>query len=256
MARRTVHRTIRRSHRYLGLLLGIQFTFWTLGGLYFSWTNIDEIHGDKQRKPVSRLSGAVSLVSPDSVVKKLAGPVDSLHQVQLTAILQKPFWSISYYSSGKLRTVLADAQTAFLRPAIQKEEAVQIARESFEGEPALHSVAYLTSAGGHHEYREKPLPAWAVTFDHPTHTTVYVSADYGRVESFRNNKWRVFDFLWMMHTMDYKQRDNLNNWLLRAFSLFGLATIFSGFALYWVSRKQKKIPVVHRANKMPQSGNS
>ena len=36
----------RKWHRYLGLILGIQFFFWTLGGLYFSWTNIDEIRGD------------------------------------------------------------------------------------------------------------------------------------------------------------------------------------------------------------------
>jgi hypothetical protein len=74
---------------------------------------------------------------------------------------------------------------------------------------------------------------------------LYVSSEFGRVESFRNNKWRLFDLLWMMHTMDYKQRDNFNNWLLRAFSIFGLLTIFSGFALFWVSsktirRKRKK----------------
>jgi succinate dehydrogenase/fumarate reductase cytochrome b subunit len=41
---------IRRLHRYLGVLLGIQFLFWTIGGLYFSWSNMDEIHGDFQKK--------------------------------------------------------------------------------------------------------------------------------------------------------------------------------------------------------------
>jgi hypothetical protein len=57
------------------------------------------------------------------------------------------------------------------------------------------------------------------------------------VETFRNNKWRIFDFLWMGHTMDYKSGDNFNNFLLRTFSLFGLVTILSGFALYFVSSK-------------------
>lgn len=240
MANRTVHRTIRRWHRYLGVLLGIQFLFWTLGGLYFSWTDIDEIHGDFQRKPVPRLTGAVHLVSPDSVLGRLNHQIDSLQSLQLTTILQRPFWSIAYYSGNSRHTVLADAQTGVARAAIDKEEAVAIARESFNGDGALQSVAYLTTTGSHHEYRGKPLPAWAVTFSRPENTTVYVSADYGKVESFRTNKWRVFDFLWMMHTMDYQQRDNFNNWLLRAFSLFGLATIFSGFALFWVSRKKKK----------------
>jgi hypothetical protein len=41
---------IRRIHRYLGVLLGIQFLLWTIGGLYFSWSNMDEIHGDPQKK--------------------------------------------------------------------------------------------------------------------------------------------------------------------------------------------------------------
>ncbi len=46
MAKKKVDLFIRRSHRYLGVILGIQFLFWTISGLYFSWTNIDEIYGD------------------------------------------------------------------------------------------------------------------------------------------------------------------------------------------------------------------
>ena len=38
------------AHRYLGLFLGIQFLFWTISGLYFSWTDLDEIHGDHFKK--------------------------------------------------------------------------------------------------------------------------------------------------------------------------------------------------------------
>lgn len=230
---------IRKSHRYLGVLLGIQFLFWTIGGLYFSWTNLDEIHGDLNRKPVPRLKGSIRMISPDSVLKQEEYAVDSIHSVQMVTILQKPYWSIRYFSGKEMRTVLADAGTGVLRGDVEKEEAIRIARESFAGDPQVKSVEYITSTRGHHEYRAKPLPTWAVTFDHPSNTTVYVSADHGRIESFRNNQWRVFDFLWMMHTMDYRERDNINNWLLRAFSLFGLLTILSGFALYWVSRKRK-----------------
>ena len=40
---------IRRVHRYLGIFLGIQFLIWTISGMYFSWTNIDDIHGDQFR---------------------------------------------------------------------------------------------------------------------------------------------------------------------------------------------------------------
>ena len=43
----------RKTHRYLGVILGVQFLFWTLGGLYFSWNNMDDVHGEtllKQEK--------------------------------------------------------------------------------------------------------------------------------------------------------------------------------------------------------------
>ena len=48
----------------------------------------------------------------------------------------------------------------------------------------------------------------------------------------------------MIHTMDYKSRDNFNTLVLRAFSLLGLITVFSGFLLWYTSsptvRKIKK----------------
>ena len=189
------------------------------------------------------------MVSPDSILRQLPQRADSINSVQLVNILQKPFYSITYYSQGKLSKLMADAETAVIRQPIAKDEAVQIASASFNGEPTLKSVEYITTTNGHHEYREKPLPAWAVTFEHPTNTTIYVSSEFGKVESFRNNKWRLFDFLWMIHTMDYKERDNFNNWLLRGFALFGLLTILSGFVLFWVSRRRKRKKLVFTTNR-------
>lgn len=237
MASRKFHLFIRRSHRYLGVIFGIQFLFWTLGGLYFSWSDINEIGGDFQRKHSPHLSVDFHFISPDSIFTRLSHKVDSIHSIQIIAIFQKPFYSISYYSERQLLTLLADAQTGKIRQPLNKNDAVQIATENFTGEPKLKVVEYITTTDGHHEYREKPLPAWAVTFDHPTNTTVYVSCDYGRVESFRNNKWRIYDFLWMMHIMDYKTRNNINNWVLRIFSAVGLLTVISGFTLFVVSSR-------------------
>lgn len=77
------HYYIRRTHRYLGLILGIQFLFWTISGLYFSWTDIDEIHGDFQHKNVPKLSGNIRLVSPDSVLRKAPNKIDSINVIQL-----------------------------------------------------------------------------------------------------------------------------------------------------------------------------
>ncbi|HEU5292389.1 MAG TPA: hypothetical protein VFU05_17200, partial [Cyclobacteriaceae bacterium] len=89
------------------------------------------------------------------------------------------------------------------------------------------------------EYRERPLPAYAVTFEYPD-CTVYISTERGTFQTIRHDQWRGFDFLWMFHTMDYESRDDFNNWLMRIFSIFGLLTVLSGFVLYFVSSRTLK----------------
>jgi hypothetical protein len=42
----------------------------------------------------------------------------------------------------------------------------------------------------------------------------------------------------MLHVMDFENRDNINNWLLRAFSAFGLITLLSGFTLFFITSKK------------------
>lgn len=244
------HYYIRRSHRYLGVLLGIQFVLWTIGGLYFSWNNIDEVHGDFQRKRVPLLSSNIQMVSPSMVldsIKKIHR-IDSLVSIQLIDILGKPFYQIrcisalhdmqSHKDHHELMNHLADAQTGSLRPPLSKEEAVAVAKRYFVDESKVINVESVDSIHPHHEYRSGELPAYAVTFEHPTKTTVYVASELGTVQKFRNDKWRVFDFLWMLHTMDYEGRDNFGNILLRVFSIFGLITVLSGFSLYFVSSKR------------------
>ena len=242
------HFYIRRTHRYLGVILGIQFLLWTISGLYFSWTNIDEIHGDFEHRQPPQLAASFNLISPSAVINQLSQKADSINQVQLINILQKPFYTIRYYGANKLHTILADAQTGVIRQPINKDEALKIAEESFVGIPAVQSINYITTVSKNDEYREKPLPAWKISFENRANTHLYISSQTGKVETFRNNKWRTFDLLWMFHTMDYNGRDNINNWVLRAFSIFGIVTVLSGFVLFFVSskwfrKKRKTVPI-------------
>jgi hypothetical protein len=72
-----------------------------------------------------------------------------------------------------------------LRSVLSKSEAVEIARQNFADNAKIKQVEYLTTTNGHHEYRESPLPAYAITFNHPSNTTVYVSSELGTVQKFR-----------------------------------------------------------------------
>lgn len=243
MRRRSYKYHIRKAHRFLGVFLGIQFLLWTLGGLYFSWTNIREIRGEHLRKSSGNLKLDASLVSPQLVLDQIAAPdrLPQVSKIRVVDILDKPYYEISF---GEKR-VLADATTGHLRPALNENEARGIADRALISPQEINRVDYVTEANvnGHHEYREKPLPAWAITFAHGP--TVYIGAETGQVEAIRTNAWRVFDFLWMLHTMGYQDRDDINNYLLRAFSIAGLLTICSGFLLFAVSspfwRKRRRM---------------
>ncbi|MDO6389866.1 hypothetical protein Q4E40_06985 [Pontibacter sp. BT731] len=249
--KKTTHLRIRKTHRYLGLITGIQFVMWTIGGIYFSFSDLDEIHGDHQRKPGGMaFERNLELVSPAEVMAQLPGTA-MITSLKLVDILGTPHYQITYdassdqashgtghdHSQAATRTQLAVATTGELRPALSEEEAIELARQSFVDSVGVAKVEYITQENmdGHHEYRGSALPAWAVTMEHPTQTTVYVAAEQGVVTKFRNDKWRVFDFLWMLHTMDYQGRDNFGNLLLRVFSIASIVTILSGFSLYFVS---------------------
>ena len=258
---KSFHYKIRKTHRYLGVILGVQFLFWTIGGIYFSWSNMDEIHGELNMKPSALIPVNSELISPSEVLKQLKenGDFDSIKELKLVGILGKPYYQIHYFPdpashsshSGQMvenkpTIQLADAVSAALRGPLTANEAVAIAKSAFNEDSKVIDVKLLDITSSHHEYRLNPLPAFAIRFDYPSRTTVFVSAELGTIQKIRNQKWRIFDFLWMMHTMDYEGRDNFGNILLRTFSIFGLFTIFSGFVLFYLSsgapRKKKKDP--------------
>lgn len=240
MRRRNYKFYIRKSHRYLGIFIGIQFLLWTLGGLYFSWTDIDEIHGDYFRKEKAKINFTSDFISPKVVIEELEETrnISSIRNIRMIEISDAPFYEFEVEDKNKTkRLIVADAVSGKIHAGFSAQEAGKIASEALTKPLKIEEIVYLTkeNVGGHHEYREKPLPAWAVTFENDL--TVYLSAENGQIGAFRTNKWRLFDFLWMLHTMDYEGRDNINNYVLRGFSILGIVTILSGFLLFFVSSK-------------------
>jgi len=251
---KSFHYRIRKIHRYLGLLLGIQFLLWTVGGIYFSWSNMDEIHGDLNRNPSSLISANSSFISPSLVLEKMKSdsqPADSVYDIKLIQLSGKPYYQLqikdqshsnhdNHSTKPNYKVQLANATTGELRGPLVESEAIKVAKDGFKGNAVVKGVKFLTATSSHHEYRSGPLPAYAVSFEHPGNPTVFVASELGTIQKIRNEKWRIFDFLWMMHTMDYEGRDNFGNILLRGFSIFGLFTILSGFILFYVSSGKRK----------------
>ena len=62
-------------------------------------------------------------------------------------------------------------------------------------------------------------------------TSLYFNADNGEFITVRSNIWRVFDFFWMLHIMDYDEREDFNNPLLISFAASSVFFSFTGFIL-------------------------
>ncbi|MCL6267505.1 hypothetical protein [Flagellimonas myxillae] len=232
MTKRKLIQQTRKWHRYLGVILGVQFLLWTLGGLYFSWTNIEEIRGEHLREKPKFPNIAQGMVSPDVFIQLAFEATDSIVSLELINVLDEPIYRVVYNSDTRKKARLFHASNGETKAPLSEKEAILVAKDGLKEQSNVTHVEYLTTAGKHHEYRGRPLPAFAIDFAEPANTTIYVSAEYGDIQTFRSNQWRAFDFLWMLHTMDYEGRDNFNNYLLRAFAFFGLFTILSGFSLF------------------------
>ncbi|HED07756.1 MAG TPA: hypothetical protein ENI57_06555 [Ignavibacteria bacterium] len=226
------HLVLRKIHRYFGLFIGIQFLFWTISGLYFSWSDIDKIHGDQFRtKDLKK-----SFISP-KLFSNLQDSTLKIQYLELKFVNQTPYLWIN-------KEKLIDPFTGKIKESISKNEALAVANQHILPEYRMKKIEYLTEVGPDHEYRKLPLPAWVIYYEGNQNLRAYVSARDGSFQRIRYDSWRIFDFLWMTHTMDYQGRDNINNWLLRTFSVLGLLTVLSGFLLYFYSlgkyRKLKK----------------
>lgn len=227
----------KKAHRYLGVFIGIQFLLWTVGGLYFSWTEIREIRGEHLLREPASIDPGGEFLSPAKAIGTLRqeGKLRSLTSLSMTSVLGKPYYEIGYLnSSGEREAVLADALSGERRGHFSKVEAIEIANARLLRPSKVLGTELLSpgNVGGHHEYRDKPLPAYAVSYEEPSGLVVYVSKVSGKVESVRTRPWRVFDLFWLFHTLDLYGRDDINNWLLRIFSVLGLVTLASGYLLF------------------------
>jgi hypothetical protein len=232
MVKRKTAIKIRKAHRYLGLFLGIQFLMWTISGMYFSWTDIDEIHGDQFRSETSVPPSFDNLISPTSFL--IPSKITSL---ELRVIADKPYYWVN-------DNVLVDARNGSEKKEISKDEALSVSKKNMISGLKVKEIQRINEVGKHHEYRSGPLPAFVISYDTPENIKAYVSVSDGAFQTLRYRDWRWFDFLWMTHTMDYQGRDDFNTFVLRAFSLLGLITVLSGFTLWFTSspsiRKIKK----------------
>lgn len=227
------HVLSRRTHKWLALIVGVQALIWTLTGLYMTIVHIDVIHGDHFiRHAEARAFPLSEMASPLEVAK--AAP--DAEQVRLAWLLDRPVY-VATTSGGEL---LFDAGSARELAEPSRDDIRRLAEHWFTGPERLVRLELIKKIPGEIRGREPPL--WRAEFGGWNKPTLYLSPATGQLLSRRHELWRIFDFLWMLHIMDYETRDNVNNWLLRVFTLLAFTTVLSGAWLLWFAfpRKRRK----------------
>ncbi|MDP9423631.1 MAG: PepSY domain-containing protein [Pseudomonadota bacterium] len=222
----------RKTHKWLGLFVGIQVVIWSLSGLYMTAVHIDIIHGDHLiRSSPPKSADAGRLMDPLAVMAS-----NQAQSVRLAWVRNQPVYAVK----GDAGERVVDASNGAQVPPLTEAEIRAIARATYTGTEPIASAALITEIPG--EIRGRKPPLWRVEFDQWNKPTLYFSPTTGELVSRRHELWRIFDFVWMFHIMDYDERENVNNPLLRVFTWGALLMASSGIWLLFYSfhRKKKK----------------
>jgi len=223
---------VRRTHKWIALLVGIQVVLWTATGFYMVLVHIDTIHGDHLvRPPAVRRLEIAGLYSPALVAAAVPGAAE----VRLDQRLGRPIWRVQSPTGVSAYDTVSGRPLRDLTAAEIKAEA----RKLFSGDTGIVATTLLTvpirEMGG-----RKP-PYWQVEFAGWNRPTLYLGPTTGELIAKRHLLWRVFDFAWMLHIMDYATRSDVNNPLLRIATWSAFAMALTGaWLLVWSFPKRKK----------------
>jgi hypothetical protein len=220
----------RKTHKWLALIVGVQALFWTVSGLYMTAVHIDIIHGDHLvRTTAPAPISTAGLVEPTSL---LPGGARS---VRLDTQLGDPVYIVDAIP-GRM---LFDARSGELLSPLGAAAARDRAMSHYAGEGGVSKVELLQQAPS--EIKGRSVPIWRVEFEGRWKPTLYISPQTGELVARRHDLWRIFDFVWMFHIMDYEEREDVNNLLLRVATWIAVATSATGaWLLLYSFRKRRR----------------
>jgi len=206
---------LRQIHKWIGLVIGLQFVMWALSGTAMALLDMDEVSGGAAAQAVRQPLQSSPAAWP-RIRQALAG--EAVTGVRTASLPQGPVYQVTtsdgvrLFAAGDGRPVMVDAATA-----------AGIASESHPDGARVVSVAALDELT--FAVRDFELPIWKVDFADQKNSSYYVSGSTGQLLARRNDTWRWWDFFWMLHIMDYSERASFNHPLI----------ITVGFAMAWLA---------------------
>ena len=211
--------SIRRAHKILALVVGLQFLFWTASGLFFTIIPIEKIRGE-------HLVHA-SLPGRIDVSASLAAPEGFANGAQEINLKPSPFGPV-YEVRSQAGYAVYDAQSSAPLTPWNEVRATEIANAFWQGEGELRDIRLIDTPP-----REAGAsrPMWRAEFQGADTAILWIDPDRLIKPRVRTTNWRIFDVLWRFHIMDVTGDDRFDSWWLRIAAFLGVVTILFGVAL-------------------------
>lgn len=227
----------RKIHKWLGLLMVVQILAWMISGFYFSIIPISQIRGEHLTRATEPLSRAA--LQPVAAMSEISRSLDDHFQdsweissLSAANVPSGVAWRVEGLAGGHAFRRLVDLESGKVLPKLSKEEAGKLAAEWLVQPSLPDSVEWINPADAVSEFRGREQAAWRANFDNPESLRLYLDPWTGEILARRTSSWRLFDFLWMLHIMDYDTRDDFNHPLLQVAALAGTLVALSGL-IYW-----------------------
>jgi hypothetical protein len=200
--------------------MAIQILFWFASGLFFAAFPIERVRSE--HAIAQQASAPVDLHAAAAGLARLAAP--PAEKVELRTLLGRP---VALLTARGARPRLYDLSGGRLISPIPMADAARIAEADHAGGARAVRIERVTANSP--EYRGA-LPAWRVDFTEAGRS-LYVAADTGAVTARRSTLWRVYDFLWGLHIMDWRGHEDFNTPLLIAATAVALVMSVAGIVL-------------------------
>lgn len=220
---------LKKIHKWLSILVGLQLLIWLSTGLFFNLMDHQKTSGEKfSQRPAIAEVNENNLVEPQSVLLK-SKPTVSLTQISL---LEHPYYLLTHdrslYSHFNNNYSLVDAYSG-REVIIDEVMASELAQASYKGKAGISSVIKMSPP--YDDIPREQNNVWQINYADEVNTSVYIDAGSGRVVKHSNDDKRFADIFFMLHFMDYGVEGSFNNAQIIIFAIFTFFFALTG--LIW-----------------------
>ena len=214
---------LRKLHKWLGLIIGLQLVLWAVSGVMFAWLDkerVDAVGIVRAAEPPALLP---ALVKAEPTTWLNDYPPEDLYDVRAVSLADRWVWRVELRNRVELRAIEDGT-----RVKVDEGWLRRLALSRYAGGGRLVAATLQTQP----DIASRATgPVWQAQFDDAQRTALYFAADDGHFVAARTAAWRLYDVFWMLHTMDYWGRDNFNNPLIVAIGMAALWLSISGVLL-------------------------